>query len=170
MRLLRFCVSMVCAAIFLSGGAFAHKQKIATTEILINDRSGFIEVSHRFVLHDAEDAIIAQTGQAGDLIANEDDRMAFADYVAETFGLQTFGFAPRHLTLLGAEVAEGNLFVYQEMPIGAYPGIMLITHQTMMDIWPQQTNAVIIKQGPKVRTVTFRRNDPQQLILFKASQ
>ena len=166
-----FIAAIILGAVcFTAGSAFAHKQKIASTEVLINERSGFIEISHRFVLHDAEDAIVAQTGRAGDLIGNEADRMAFAKYVADRFDLTAFGFVPRSPTLLGAEVAEGNLFVYQEVPIGRYPGILLVRSDMLREIWPDQVNAVIVRRGRRVKTETFRGTDDVKLIMVQPSQ
>jgi hypothetical protein len=38
--------------------AFAHQQKAAETTVLFNKRSGQLEVSHRFYMHDTEHAVL----------------------------------------------------------------------------------------------------------------
>ena len=63
-------VLMVVASIGLSP-AFAHQQKAAETTVLFNKRSGELEVTHRFYLHDTEHAVQALFDKNADILDSE---------------------------------------------------------------------------------------------------
>ena len=73
--------------LLLAMPATAHQQKEAITRVVFNDRTGNIEVMHRFLLHDAEHAIGQLFGQSADLLGNPADRDRFEEYVHSGFSL-----------------------------------------------------------------------------------
>ena len=109
-------IAAFASVLLTMGPALAHQQKAALTEILFNPRTGNIEVAHRFILHDAEHAIRKTLDIGDSLVGSPDTQSAFANYVADRFALATSDGTALPLTLLGAEIEGGYLWVYQETP------------------------------------------------------
>lgn len=145
----------LAASIVLTGAAAAHAAKAAVTEILFNDRTGNIEVAHRFSLHDAEHAVLKRTGVRPDLISDAAAREAFAVYVTERFEIETQTGEAMALTLLGAEIEEGYIWVYEEATDGGALQGLSIRHDALRDIWPEQSNLVNISRGGVIQSVVF---------------
>ena len=135
--------------------ALAHQQKAALTEILFNPRTENIEVVHRFILHDAEHAVRKELGIGEGLVGSPETQMAFAGYVAERFVLARPDGTPIPLTLLGAEIEGGYLWVYQETPEPEALDALAVRHDALRDVWPSQVNRVNVKRGSTVRTLVF---------------
>lgn len=144
-----------CLVFVALGGVSGHSRKAAITRVVLNERTGVIEVMHRFSLHDAE--------HAAPLIWPEEDnatmrtdvwQIAFASYVAERFSLRYVRGELVPLKLVGQEVEGEFLWVYQEAPLG--DGLAFeVTHRALRDIWPTQANMVNFEFRGVVRTITF---------------
>lgn len=147
-------------AVFVSIAAFvgavsAHQQKAALTEVLFNSRTGNIEVAHRFNMHDAEHAARLDIGLDGDLYGSPETQSAFAAYVAKRFALVMPDNTPLPLVLLGAEVKDGYLWVYQETPAPDALDRLWVRHDALRDIWPDQTNRVNVKRDDEIESLIF---------------
>lgn len=164
----RLCALIVTALAVLTGAdALAHPQKEAQTEVLFNPRTGAIEVAHRFSLHDAEYAIRDELGLTGDLYTDLQTQGVFADYVAARFTLSGTDGTALPLTYLGSEIAEGYLWIYQEVAApdtNAEPDsgtrfdtipALSIRADALRDVWPEQVNRVNVVRGGMVRTLIF---------------
>jgi hypothetical protein len=140
----------VCAPVSLD----AHELKTALSTVLFNQRSDNIEVVHRFNIHDAEHAVREVFGRNADIISSEDTQDTFANYVVERFALLKEDGTPISLEYLGFEV-EGKFFwVYQEAP--AFEASQLIlSHNALREIWPDQINTVNIEGFGDIQTLTF---------------
>ncbi len=136
-------------------GAETHQQRVAITEVLFNPRTGNIEVSHRFFLHDAEHAVRALFTADADIIRSEATQQAFADYVTSTFSIQQADGEPLELTLLGHELERQYFWVYQEVPVPDGLESIILQHQSLIGLWPDQLNTVNVERGGEVQTVTF---------------
>ena len=145
----------VAVTVLAGGGAFAHQQKVALTEILFNARTGNIEVAHRFIMHDAEHAIRTELDIDGDLYGSADTQSAFAAYVAERFVIAAPDGVTLPLNLLGAEIKDGYFWVYQETLAPEGINALVVRHDALRDIWPKQVNRVNVKRGDDVRTLIF---------------
>ena len=150
-----FLAAAVALVAIAGGVASAHQQKAALTEVLFNPRTGNIEVAHRFALHDAEHAVRIELGVDGDLYTTPETRAAFASYVAKHFSLATPDGAPLPLALLGVEISDGHLWVYQETPAPDAIDALVVRCGALRDIWPDQINRVNVKRGDDVRTLVF---------------
>jgi hypothetical protein len=117
MRLSFYAGFMAIALSLLAGNATAHQQKEAYTSIVFNQRSGMLEVQHRFYLHDAEHAAQQVIDKSTDLIGDPVGREAFAYYAISTFSMQDQQQHPLTLTYVGTELQGKYLWVYQETPI-----------------------------------------------------
>ena len=150
----------------LWGTSFAHQQKAALTEVLLNARSGKLEVAHQFLLHDAEHAVRVELGIDGDLYADPETQAAFAKYVADRFSLAVADAGPLSLSLLGTEIEGGYLWIYQEAPLPTGMQTLTVKNNALRDVWSEQTNRVNIKRGTDIRTLVFTGNVGEQSIEF----
>ena len=142
----------------------AHEMKTALTKVLFNERSGKIEVMHRFYVHDAEHGVKQLFDKSADLINSEQTQQTFSEYVSAHFALATLDGQPIELTLLGGQLDGRFFWVYQEV---ADPGQLLglrVKHNSLQALWPKQVNSVNIEGKGDVKTLTFSAdNDWLQL-------
>jgi len=132
----------------------AHQQKSAITRVLFNERTGNIEVMHRFLLHDAEHAVREIFGGEADILASRAVRERFAAYVGRRFELHA-DERPLTLAAVGSEIDGRFLWVYQETPIPDAFSSLSIRHDALRDIWPAQVNLVNVERGKDTRSVNF---------------
>ena len=141
---------------------WAHQKKTAITTILFNERTGNIEIMHRFLIHDAEHAVKQirgdSFGEQANIIASENTRQAFSQYVSERFSILDHNGELLELTLLGSEIDGGSIWVYQETPIPADLQSMSIRQNALRDIWREQVNRVNIERNKTTKTLIFQGN------------
>lgn len=153
----RLFILLLCGA--LSAPSFAHQIKTAISTVLFNQRSGNLEVMHRFYLHDAEHAVHHVLDTDADIISDVSTQQNFAEYVGQRFHINSEN-GELTLTPVGFEV-EGKFFwVYQETALPENVSELTVSHNALRDIWPDQINTVNVERtvaGQKeVDTVTFR--------------
>lgn len=137
----------------------AHEQKTAVTRILFNDRTGNVEVMHRFLVHDAEHAASMIFGEGQSLLESEDSRELFSSYVVNRFAIELIGpdevIEPVSLNFVGAEVDGQFMWVYQEFEMpGSLTGLTVV-NMALRDVWPDQSNLVNIERGGEILSLTF---------------
>jgi len=141
---------------------WANQKKTAVTTVLFNERTGNIEIMHRFLIHDAEHAVKqirdVSFGKEADIIASENTRQAFSQYVSERFSILDQNGELLELTLLGSEIDGNSIWVYQETPIPADLQSMTISHSALRDIWIEQVNRVNIERNKETGTLIFQGN------------
>ena len=152
-------ILLVSLLLIAANPAFAHQQKAAETTVLFNKRTGQMEVSHRFYMHDTEHAVQSLFDKNADIISSKKTQQQFADYVAKQFLLQTLTGANLPLIDVGYEV-EGKFFwVYQEAVIpSALEGVKMF-NGALRELWPTQINMVNIEGKGNVRTLYFSENE-----------
>lgn len=141
----------------LAGPLAAHQQKEAVTRVLLNERTGNIEVMHRFLLHDAEHAIRKIFDGEADLLGKDADRDRFEHYVHERFSLKDQDGKVIALKPVGHEIESRYLWVYAEAPIPDGLTALTMSHDALRDVWPDQTNLVNVEHDKKVRSATFNQ-------------
>ncbi|GAA6152287.1 DUF6702 family protein [Pseudoteredinibacter isoporae] len=135
----------VCLVV-LSLGALAHQQKAGITNILINQRSGKLEVAHRFYLHDAEHAIKHLFGKSADIYRDKNTQQRFADYLSAEFAMRVGDGSPIELETLGYELDGKFIWVYQETDIPQpLPQALWIKQSALRALWSKQINTVNIE-------------------------
>lgn len=146
--------------------AFAHQQKAAETTVLFNKRSGQLEVSHRFYMHDTEHAVQSLFDKNADIIDSEKTQQQFANYVTKQFLARTLSDKELVLTNVGYEV-EGKFFwVYQEMAIPSKLAGVKLFNGALRELWPTQINMVNIEGKGEVRTLYFSENEDWLITTF----
>ena len=137
----------------------AHQLKEALTTVEVNERTGLVEVIHRFWLHDAEHALGNLGGLTGDLRREVPLQAAFARYVARQFVLADADREPIALDLLGVELEGSYIWVYQEMDAARFGDIAFVGHGSMQEVWSDQLNQVNVKRPSGTRSLYLRAGD-----------
>ncbi|NTS77998.1 hypothetical protein HR060_14155 [Catenovulum sp. SM1970] len=169
-RFSRYFVSTVLmvATFVAAQQAFAHQQKAAETTVLFNQRSGHLEVMHRFYLHDTEHAVQTLFDKRADILDSKKTQQEFADYVAKHFLARTLDDKDLPLSSVGYEV-EGKFFwVYQDVALPKeteLSGIKLY-NGSLRDLWPTQINMVNIEGKGQTRTLYFSENKDWLVVKF----
>lgn len=146
--------------VLMMGNATAHQLKTAVTTILFNERTGNIEVMHRFNLHDAEHAVaVLFDAKGADIHDNPETRALFADYVMEHFQLRTLAGESLALTPVGQQIDGANIWVYQEVMIPESITGLKLRHKALQDIWASQQNLVNIEGRGPLQSLTFQVDD-----------
>lgn len=145
--------------LLLSGHVAAHQLKAAMTTVLINERSGNIELMHRFYLHDTEHAVESLLGGHADLFKSAEDRENFAKYVSRKVALQLADKTPLKLSLVGQEIDGKFFWVYQETQIPAKFNALRMQQGALRDVWSEQVNMVNFEGKGKVKTLHFDGED-----------
>jgi hypothetical protein len=157
---------MLLTASVVVNPALAHQQKAAETTVLFNKRSGQLEVSHRFYIHDTEHAVQSLFDKNADIINSEKTQQQFANYVARQFHLRTLTGETLPISSVGFEV-EGKFFwVYQETLIPANLEGVKIFNGVLRELWPTQINMVNVEGKGKVRTLYFSDNEDWLITTF----
>lgn len=145
------------SAILLSSSFLhAHEQKTALTDIFFNERTGHLEVAHRFSIHDAEHTLRKATELREDLVRSGGAQESFAEYVANRFSLKAGDGRPLRLALVGQELDGGYLWVYQEVPLSDLAATSFFVLNTILhDVVEGQRNTVNVRNRARVSTLVF---------------
>lgn len=136
--------------------AEAHQQKEAVTRVLFNQRTGNIEVMHRFLLHDAEHAVKRLRSGDADMLGSESDRAYFAGYVNQHF-VMSHQRESMELSPVGQEIEGRFIWIYAETPVPAGVESLTVMQSALLELWPGQINLVNVERDGIVRSATFRK-------------
>ena len=153
-------------ALLLACSAVAHQAREAVTRVLFNNRTGNIEVMHRFLVHDAEHAVRDIVGAEADILGSEATRDQFAAYVSERFRMRDQDDNWLELTLVGHEIEGRFLWVYAETPIPEGLEALAMSHNALRDIWPDQVNLVTVERDGNAQSALFAGGTPSVTIDF----
>ena len=140
----------------------AHQMKTAITTVLFNERSGNVEIMHRFYLHDAEHALSQMADTQVYLLENPKAQQQFARYISAHFALGLGSAEPVELTHVGQEVEGKFIWVYQELPIPEDQRLLWFRFDALQEHWPEQVNQINVEGLGAVRTLRFDRHSNWQ--------
>ncbi|MBZ9613269.1 DUF6702 family protein [Rheinheimera maricola] len=160
-RLLALLLLAVC-----SGQLAAHEMKAALTKVVFNQRSGNIEVMHRFYVHDAEHGVKQLFDKSADLLNSEQTQQIFSQYVSEHFALTTPAGEAISLALVGGQLDGRFFWVYQEAPMPTELKGLRIKHSALQALWPAQVNTVNIEGRGEVKSLSFDNKTGWQQLSF----
>lgn len=146
---------LIAMALLSPMSVYGHQQKAAITHILFNERSGNIEVMHRFYIHDAEHAVRQLIDSDAEILASEQTAEQFATYVQERFTLLGPDGNTLMLNYVGQERDATFIWVYQEMAIPENLTSLSVIHNVLRDIWEEQSNLVNIERSGKIQSLDF---------------
>ena len=159
--LMRYFLSTLLLMLITCSSSFAHQQKEAYISLLFNQNSGNLEVSHRFLLHDAEHGLAKIIAGAGDLASDETTQELFFYYIQNHFQVRRANQEAIKLTPLGFEVEGKYFWIYQEAPIPQTNSLEL-KHSALHELWPAQTNHINIEKDGWVKSVRIQKRDNHQ--------
>jgi hypothetical protein len=153
--------------ILFVGVTQAHQQKEAYTTVLFNDRTGNLEISHRFYIHDAEHALAKEIKANADLHNDEETRKLFTYYVSQNFSLKDSENKLLPLKIVGSEIDGKYFWVYQETPIMANMDEFYVSMFALQDVWPQQINHINFERKKDVHSIRLNNIDKWKLVKLK---
>ncbi|WP_411359709.1 DUF6702 family protein [Pseudidiomarina salilacus] len=158
---------LLVVALCWVGSLAAHQLKSGVTTILFNERTGNIEIMHRFVLHDAEHAVgeLFNKKQA-DIHTDEETRALFAAYVLEAFALQTADRQSLALESVGYQVEGRDFWVYQEVAMPTELTGFRVKQKALQELWTDQQNLVNIERDDRVQSLQFNAKDDWLSVSF----
>jgi hypothetical protein len=151
---------LIASANIYSPLTAAHRQHISWTGVEWNQETRNLEVVHRIHEHDAQLLLTRQLNKPADLTRLQ-DRALFAIYVEDHFKLPiTDNTASTEvLKLLGAELEDSYILVFQELKLDKPPTSMTLHASLLMELFPDQINMINIKVNEPVRTLKFQLDD-----------
>ncbi len=157
-------ISLLFVAVFsFSTNTWAHQQKESYSNVLFNERTGNLEVQHRFYLHDAEHAAKRLFDSNTDLIKEPVSRDAFAYYVQDKFHIADDKQQTIELNLVGTEVEGKYLWVYQETQINHQTmSSFYIKMESLQELWPSQLNYINVEREKQVKSLRLSAGDAWQ--------
>jgi hypothetical protein len=143
------------ALLFAAFSLSAHQQKSAISTILFNARTKNIEIMHRFRVHDAEHAVKEIFGKDADIIDSQKTQKLFGDYVHQRFNLFDNYEQSLPLKMVGVELDGKFFWVYQETTQPTKIDNLIIRHDALRDLWPEQVNTINVEGKGLLQTLTF---------------
>ncbi|MDX1705785.1 DUF6702 family protein [Pseudidiomarina sp.] len=159
-------IIVVLLGLMLIGQASAHQLKTAITTVLFNERTGNIEVMHKFSLHDAEHAVQQLFDKAANMHTNDNTRQQFSEYVLARFKMSDSDGQSLPLDVVGYQVDGADFWVYQETPIPNDLTGLQIKHQALQDVWANQQNLVNVEGRGSIQSLRFSAGDDWQRVDF----
>lgn len=149
---LRFVPVLVLLGLFISLNAQAHRQNESYTTLDYNYRTGNLEISHRFYLHDVDHALKQVLGKSGSVATDVELQRGFSEYLTSKFVLQDASGETLNLSTVGFE-SDGNfLWTYQERAIPPSSKLR-IKHTALQEFFPEQVNHINLEKDSIVRSV-----------------
>jgi hypothetical protein len=161
MKLRHFLLAvLITSGIVYSPLAAAHRQHISWTAVEWNQETQNLEVVHRIHEHDAQLLLAQQSNRPVDLTRLQ-DRALLAIYVEDHFNLLISDktTSTKVLKLLGAELEDSYILVFQELKLDKPPTSMTLHASLLMDLFPDQINMINIKVNEPVTTLKFQLDD-----------
>lgn len=129
------------------------------TILRYDERAERLEVTHRIHRHDAEQGFAKLLGEPELRLQTLKNRARFALHLESQFALRDAeNQQPVPLTLLGAELIEHAILVYQEY-LGPLPEQLEARHDLLRRMVPDQQNSVLLKLASQSVRVDFRAQD-----------
>lgn len=148
--------------------AMAHKQKEAYTQLLFNQRTGNLEISHRFYVHDIGHAAGKLFQRKVEIISNKTDQQAFADYLKKKFLIKDAQDNLLDLPILGYEIEGKFLWIYQEIPLSENMQVLSVRMQALQEVFADQINHVNLeRKAKKVQSLRFLKEDDWKVFNLK---
>lgn len=168
-KILKVCLFLVSALLVTVqpfSAAHAHRAKLSITTVEYLAVSGTLEVTHKFHLHDAQEALLrSDQGLNGMSIDEIEAQARFALYTADNFSLWTDN-KPVELKTIGAEIDGDFLYVYQEAEMKKLPSSLTVDCFILRDVFPGYGNHVNIKDGARVKTLMFSGDDGMKSVEY----
>lgn len=161
----RFFAAGLAALGTMPGTVLAHREAASHTFIKWNGTTKFLDVTHRFHMHDAAQALV----NAGKLrkpdLTTLRARARLALYTEDNFTVQNQRGTPLTFDLLGADFEGSSIYVYQQIKLTAPPQGLQITCLLFHGLIENQVNDVDVDFDGIIKSARFKMGDPFKIIL-----
>ena len=147
--------------------AFAHREKLTSTQIDWNNSAQSLDITHIFHIHHAEEALVDLGVITDKNLLELRNQARLALYVEESFTLQIPGGDALALETIGAEAANGNVYVYQQCPIEKAPAELLVTCGFLRPAIPEQINEVHLNIDNRISSMRLSGRQTRKLLIAK---
>ena len=150
-------------------GSWFHPLHLSISELVLNQKNGNLEISHRIFVDDLQDALKERTGIVLDLTKPKDAQLAqemVGDYLQQHFRLQLNGKAVRP-NYLGYEVEEDAIWAYMEVPKVRKISDVNVQNTLFFKRFTDQLNLVNVKVGDKLQSLRLDAGEPSGSLQFK---
>ncbi len=162
----------------LAAPAYAHRQKLTLSDIRwvptkpqkdkiysLADRSGTMEITHSFHIHEAEIALSQTYGLINPDLTELETQARLALYVQNNFNLSQINETPIELELLGADQHRQTIYVYQQVSLTDRPEGLIIDCQLFRDLADPLINNVDIQLSKKLQSLQFKQAQGPKKVL-----
>jgi hypothetical protein len=152
--------------LFLAG--WLHPLHLSVSDLVLNPKSGSLEISQRVFLDDLEDAIREHTGQSIDLSNPKNPQYAqevVGRYLQRHFQLQINGKAVQ-AQYVGYELEEEAIWAYMEVPGVRQIKSISIQHTLFFDRFTDQLNLVHVSQKGEIKSLRLDSKSERGTLTF----
>jgi len=148
-----FKFGVVALAMLLAAAqAHAHRYHFGITELAVNERTGSLEISHRFFVADMERALSLSASKE-----MKDAREQMESYVNERFQIRGEDGKVLNPQWVGMESDVHDVWIYQEIPLVQVAGKKLQVRQSMlMEIERDQVNTLNVTRNGETESFTLK--------------
>jgi hypothetical protein len=151
----------------IASAAQAHLQHTSWTSITWNQRTGNLEITHRLHAQHAQSYLVDHVGAAAS-IEDLRGRAQIALYVSERFHIVATPESSAQVDLLGAELDDRYLLVYQELSLSGPPTGLDVRADMFTDQFSDQVNRVNIDINGTRQTLQFTKGDNSRHVTVAA--
>lgn len=145
--------------------AFAHRENQTHTSVIWNPKTGFLDVTHIYHIHDAETSLaIAGILETPNLFSLK-ERARLALYTQKNFSLKTLDEDTLALSILGAEFEGKNVYVYQQLELSKAPDALIVSCALLRPLIPGQVNDVDVNLAGRIQSLRFENSDGAKIVL-----
>lgn len=147
--------------------AYAHREKLTTTNLFWNQSTKKLEISHIFHIHHAELAMekMALVGKADLTSLEHQARLAL--YAEDHFALGRSEDDELTITTVGAEKIGQNIYVYQETDLPKPPNKLLIYCDFLRSEFGDQINLVDLNVNGSISSARLAGREYQKILIAK---
>jgi len=147
--------------------AFAHREKLTSTQIQWNKAAQTFDITHIFHIHHTEQALkdMGVISDANLLELRNQARLAI--YVEESFSLQIPNGDKLDLKTIGAEAAKGNVYVYQQCTIENPPSELWVDCEFLRPAVSEQINEVHLNINDRISSMRLSGRQSRKLLIAK---
>jgi hypothetical protein len=160
---------MMLHYLFLLIFSWFHPLHLSISELVLNQKTNSLEISHRIFIDDLEAALKEQNGQVLDLTSPKDPQLAkevVGDYLRQHFRLQLNGktVQPQYL---GYEVEEDAIWAYMEVPRVRQLRSVNVQNTLFFKRFTDQMNLINVTVGKELKSLRLQADSPNGDLQFK---
>lgn len=147
--------------------AFAHREKLTTTELRWNNSRQSLDITHNFHIHHAESAL-AKMGilPQGNLLDIR-NQARLAVYVEDSFSLNSAQGDKLNVQTIGAESDGSVVYVFQQCLMDVPPSELRVSCSFLRPQITEQINEVHLNINNRISSMRLSGRQTQKLLIAK---